>query len=70
MTHQKLNLFRWLMKFLELRRRLMNRNFVQKFEDVNLTENNQHKAASLPGSPIVKVSECLRSTQSQGGHQF
>ena len=45
----------------------MNRNFVQKFEDVNLTENSQHKAASLPGSPIVKVSECLRSTQSQGG---
>ena len=42
-------------------------DFVQKFENVNLIENSQHKAASLPGSPIVKVSECLRSTRSQGG---
>ena len=37
-------------------------DFVQKFESVNLIEDSQHKAASLPGSPIVKVNECLRST--------
>ena len=42
-------------------------DFVQKFENVNLTEGSQNKAASLPSSPLVKGSGCLRATWSQGG---